>query len=222
MTNNTPPAHRLSSFNCPVCGAFSHQTWTYAIKVNNEPIPKTRNIGYDHRNYAKNVEFATCTHCDNNSIWKDSKMVYPNSGMASLPNRDMPEDVKIDYLEAREIISKSPKGAAALLRLAVQKLCKHLGEEGQNLNTDIKNLVQKGLPEKMQKALDSVRVIGNNAVHPGQINVDDNPDTAIKLFAFINVICDIMITQPNQIDEFYNLNIPDDYKEAINKRDRKI
>jgi hypothetical protein len=221
MERHVSATHRSSSFNCPSCGAFAHQTWTYALKQSQAPSVQTRQMSYAVANYASNVEFATCSHCKADSIWLNSQMIHPSSGIAPLPNFDMPEDVKADYIEAREIISKSPKGAAALLRLAVQKLCKHLGEQGDNINTDIKNLVQKGLPEKMQKALDSVRVVGNNAVHPGQINIDDNPETAIKLFGFINVICEIMITQPKQIDEFYELNIPDNLKDAINRRDGK-
>ncbi|WP_421976309.1 DUF4145 domain-containing protein [Roseivirga seohaensis] len=221
MHKHIPPSHRTSSFNCPSCGAFAQQTWAYALKQPSAPSPQGQSMIYNVQNYASNVEFATCSHCSENSIWLNSQMIYPSSGIAPLPNTDMPEDIRVDYMEAREIISKSPKGAAALLRLAVQKLCQHLGEKGENINTDIKNLVQKGLPDKMQKALDSVRVIGNNAVHPGQINIDDRPETAIKLFGFINVICEIMITQPKQIDEFYELNIPDNLKEAINKRDGK-
>ena len=221
MSKHTPPSHKLSSFNCPLCGVFAQQIWTYALKQPTAPSPQGRQMNYNNNSYASGVEFATCSHCNNESIWLKSMMIFPSSGIAPLPNSDMPADVMGDYIEAREIINKSPKGAAALLRLAVQKLCKHLGEEGKNINTDIKNLVQKGLPPKMQKALDSVRVIGNNAVHPGQINIDDNPETAVKLFGFINVICEIMITQPKQIDEFYELNIPDNLKNAIDKRDNK-
>ena len=98
-------------------------------------------------------------------------MIYPFNGSAPLPNPDLPEDIKEDFEETRNIVELSPRGAVALLRLAVQKLCKELGEKGEHINTDIKNLVSKGLPEKMQKALDSVRVVGNNAVHPGQIDL---------------------------------------------------
>jgi Domain of unknown function (DUF4145) len=64
----------------------------------------------------------------------------------------------------------------------VQKLCVRLGGGGANLNDDIGLLVQSGFPVQIQHALDVVRVIGNNAVHPGEISVDDNPEIAQALF----------------------------------------
>lgn len=147
-------------------------------------------------------------------------MIFPITGNVPLPNGDLPDEVKFDYLEAAQIVNLSPRGAVALLRLSIQKLCKALGESGENINSDIRNLVAKGLPVRMQQALDSVRVIGNNAVHPGQIDLIDNTEIANKLFAFINIIADILITQPKQIDEFYTNEIPDSAKQAIAKRDR--
>jgi len=147
-------------------------------------------------------------------------MIYPLVGTVPNPNDDLPIDVKDDYLEARNIVNLSPRGAAALLRLAVQKLCVHLGEKGKNINEDIKSLVKKGLPETMQQALDSVRVIGNNAVHPGQIDLTDNVDTAYKIFGFINIICEMLISQPKKIKEFYELNIPEHLRNEISNRDK--
>lgn len=119
----------------------------------------------------------------------------------------MLEDVKFDYLEARSILSTSPRGASALLRLAIQKLCKHLGEKESNLNSDISQLVQRGLPVKLQQAHDSVRVIGNFSVHLGQLDLRDDVDKANKLFVFINVIVENQISQPKLIYQFYNSKV---------------
>jgi len=161
-----------------------------------------------------------CPHCKNYAIWIQEKIVYPESSPAPLPIEDMPEDVKEDYLEARSVVNSSPRGAAALLRLALQKLMIHLGEKGKNLNEDIANLVKKGLPEKIKKALDAVRVIGNNAVHPGEITLKDDKETAIALFELLNMIVEIMITQPKKVDQIYD-KIPQGAKEAIEERDKK-
>ena len=63
-----------------------------------------------------------------------------------------------------------------------------LGGKGGNLNQDIKDLVKGGLSAKIQKALDICRVVGNNAVHPGKIDLNDNPKIALNLFEMINVV----------------------------------
>ncbi len=144
-------------------------------------------------------------------------MLYPNNGNAPHPNSDLPESVKNIYLEASSISILSPRGAAALLRLGIQLLCKELGEKGKNINEDIANLVKKGLPPQVQKALDIVRVTGNDAVHPGEIDTD-NPEVVGKLFGLINLIAEYTITMPNKINSMYD-ELPDNKKEAIVNRD---
>ena len=107
---------------------------------------------------------------------------FPGIKSGVLPNRDLPDDILRDFEEAREIANSSPRGAAALLRLCVQKLCTHLAEKGKNINDDIASLVRKGLNPKIQQSLDIVRVIGNEAVHPGELDLKDDRETALLLF----------------------------------------
>lgn len=130
----------------------------------------------------------------------------------------MPDDVKADYDEARGIVSKSPRGAAALLRLALQKIMPHLGEKGKTLDDDIASLVKKGLPSGVQQALDTVRVIGNEAVHPGTIELNDNPQIAQSLFKLVNIIVEKMIAEPKEVAALYD-NLPPTKLEGIDKRD---
>ncbi len=145
-------------------------------------------------------------------------MIYPSNGGVPMANADLSEAIKSNYNEAAEILSKSPRGAAALLRLCIQMLCKDLGQVGKNINKDIAELVKIGLPIKVQQALDYVRVVGNNAVHPGRMDLNDNADIAIRLFSLINLIADVMISQPNEIDKLYK-TLPESNLKSIDKRD---
>ena len=93
-----------------------------------------------------------------------------------------------------------------------------LGEEGRNINNDIGALVAKGLPVHVQQALDVCRVIGNNAVHPGEIDVNDTPEIAHSLFDMLNFIVDDRISRPKHIQALYD-KLPEAARKAIAKRD---
>jgi hypothetical protein len=204
----TAPALELKAFNCPHCQAFAHQSWR----------PLGANLGAGYQTFQE-VKLSMCGHCGEYGLWLNDRMLYPTASTAPPPNPDLPEDIKPDYEEARSILGLSPRGAAALLRLAVQKLCQDLGEQG-DLNNAIGNLVRKGLPVQIQQALDAVRVIGNNAVHPGQIDLNDDPQTAARLFELVNLVTEVMITQPKKVQEMYE-RLPDTSKEQIAKRDNQ-
>ena len=66
-------------------------------------------------------------------------------------------------MEAASVLQKSPRAAAALLRLALQKLCKQLGGKGKSIQQDIDLLMWKtGCHSGVLEAMDAVRIIGND------------------------------------------------------------
>jgi hypothetical protein len=200
------PDFEKSAFNCPYCYAYAQQSRVDAYTLQSRRI--------------KNLTVRYCSYCGCYSIWLEQSLLHPSIGEAPPPNIDLPAHIITDYEEAKDIVSRSPRGACALLRLSVQKLCVHLGEKGRDLNDDIASLVKKGLSEKVQKALDTVRVIGNNAVHPGELNLKDDRQTAVMLFEIINIIVQVTITENKDIDSLYQ-KIPASQKDAIAKRDEK-
>lgn len=105
-----------------------------------------------------------------------------------------------------------------MLRLAIQVICKELGEKGKNINDDIANLVKKGLSVQIQQSLDVIRVVGNNAVHPGQIDIDEDETLISTLFEILNFIVNQMITQPKKINDLY-AQLPQNVRDSIEKRD---
>lgn len=72
--------------------------------------------------------------------------------------------------------------------MVIQKLCIQLGEDGKDINKNIGSPAKKVLPPAVQKALDIVRVIGNESVHPGQIDLNDDPNITSKLVELVNII----------------------------------
>lgn len=164
-----------------------------------------------------NLNVSRCYNCEEIAIWLGEGMVWPNRGSVPHPNADIPHDALCDYDEAAEIVDQSPRGAAALLRLAIQKICIALGGRG-HLNDDISMLVEQGLDKRVQQALDVVRVVGNNAVHPGELDIRDNRSVADNLFGLVNLIVDIMISQPKHVAQLYD-GLPENARIAIEKRD---
>jgi len=170
------------------------------------------------RQLLRNVFASRCHSCDRIAIWIHDRLIYPPQQYGPSPNEDLPADALQDYREASSILPLSPRGAAALLRLAIEKLCCHVGAQGANLDAMIGWLVQNGLPKRVQQALDAVRVIGNNAVHPGAIDLRDDSTTARKLFDLVNIIAEKMLTEPRKIDALFD-KVPPGAKAAIVKRD---
>ena len=218
MREYIEPEFKKDAFHCPYCNVFAHQEWRFRLLLyNSDGTSRTESMYNQLR--ISGWSTSTCGHCNKTSFWLGEKLIYPKSSIAPLPNEDMPEDVKDDYLEARDIVNESPRGACALLRLSLQKLMPHLGESGNNLNTDIGNLVSKGVSLEIQKALDSIRVIGNDAVHPGELDLKDDVSTAIVLFRLINFIVDNQISSKKEIDEIYS-SLPLNKVRGIENRDK--
>ncbi len=202
-----PPTYQEKKFHCIHCGVYSAQSWY--------------NLYFDAQGGMTrdpSMIFCVCSHCNKWSYWYKNKMIVPSEAPVPPAHHDMPSECVAEYQEARDIVAVSPRAAAALLRLALQKLMVVLGEKGKNINDDIKHLVEKGLPVQVQQALDYCRVVGNNAVHPGEIEINDTPEIAHNIFAMINFIIEDRISRPKHIESLYS-KLPEDARKAVEKRD---
>lgn len=208
----TAPDPALKRFNCPHCNAVAQMT---GMQVLFRDMP-SGNVLPLHA-----VRWRTCEACDRPLIWLSDVLIYPLVKTAPPPNADLPVDVKRDYEEARDVAGRSPRAAAALLRLAVDKLTKDL-EGGKystlDINKRIGAMVADGLHPSTQQMLDSVRVIGNNAVHPGDLDLDADATLVASLFWLLNEICDERVTKPKQRAAIY-AGLPQSKLDQIAKRD---
>ncbi len=208
----TAPKFNGPNFHCPHCQVFAEQGWGIPNRVVSYGAIQ-RNDGQDN-----NFKISRCSSCGLFAIWVDGRMVYPLASTAPHANTDLPDDIKADFDEARNIVSLSPRGAAALLRLCIQKICKHLGAKGRDINDDIGTLVGKGLNPQIQQALDIVRVVGNECVHPGLMDLKDDVETANHLFGLVNLIVEDLISRPKHVSEMFDA-LPEKKKKAIEERD---
>ncbi len=234
MTNYYKPTYKKSEYNCPICNVYAQQYWYRILRYEyceDHILPSYDNSIYANPNtisyippgqtivVVDDASLSRCFKCNSYSFWIKDKMVYPIVSLAPKPSDDMPEDVKADYMEAASIVEASPRASSALLRLALQKLMPHLGENRDNINDDIGNLVTRGLSKEIQQALDLVRVIGNESVHPGELDLKDNKETAYSLFGLLNFIVYDRITRPKEIDALY-CKLPQKKLDGINNRDK--
>lgn len=215
------PAVGRSAFHCPYCNVYAQQ--------------RSHRLLLERHGDVTFARLTRCGNCEADVLWwtsyasnpagsvvdNEAIMVWPHtSANAPAPHVDMPDDVRRDYAEASSIVDRSPRGAAALLRLALQKLMVDLGEAGENINDDIGALVNKGLQVDVQQALDALRVIGNEAVHPGTLDLRDDIDTAASLFGLLNFIVDQRIAQPKKLQALYS-KLPPAKLAGIQQRDNK-
>ncbi len=76
------------------------------------------------------------------------------------------------------------------------------------------------IKENVQEACDILRVIGNNAVHSGQIDIDDTTEISESLFELLNYIVEESIRLPAKRKMLFD-SLPKTAKDAIAKRDGK-
>ncbi|QBB70992.1 DUF4145 domain-containing protein [Pseudolysobacter antarcticus] len=215
-----PPQLGKGEYHCPYCNVYAKQFYAHLCTFGQfEWSSVVDRQSKFNSSLPHNWIVTRCQHCENFALWIGDNLVHPKRTIAPPPNDDLLQSIKDDYLEAASILSDSPRAAAALLRLALQKLCVQLGEKGVNINQDIKALVVKGLNPLVQKSLDALRITGNNAVHPGEINLSEQPERVIKLFDLINFIANKLITEPHEIEGFYEA-LPPDALSAVEQRDR--
>lgn len=209
-----PPEYRLRSFHCPHCGVFANQHWG-VLNYKEIILGQGRNAVID----GKKAEYSVCEYCKHPMLWSASDFVYPSLGGHPPPSDDLPDKVRKLYVEAGLVAQLSPRSCCALLRLALQELLIQLGESG-DINSAIKSLVQKGLDSNIREALHTVRVIGNHAVHPGNIDFDEFIETN-ALFELLNAIARDRITIPRERAEMYD-KLPKRDRDFMEKMDKKL
>lgn len=245
MSKRVEPAFQVSAFNCPHCDVLTTQSWyrpagrrwtsgsIAVVPVSDTSDADTTRLLETGQPFARgpipvlrdsldihNLMISQCFDCRLASLWIGKKLVHPTSdSFGPEANADLAPEVQADFNEARKIARQSPRGAAALLRLAMQKLLKQLGKPGVNMDGEIGELFAEGMSQKIINALDIVRVVGAEAVHPGQMDLRDDEASVLMLFRLINLIAEDRISTPKHLSDMYQA-LPADKRKFIEDRNR--
>jgi hypothetical protein len=121
-----------------------------------------------------NLHISNCHSCNGFSLWV--------GGLLSFPTRidKTPELVEEDLEEAAAILNKFPRGAAALMRVCIQKLVPLLEDNGNELNERVSSLVRKGLETEIQQAMDVLQVLPSDPVQLSQLESQADRETALR------------------------------------------
>lgn len=122
------------------------------------------------------------------------------------------------YEEAREIGQRSPRAAAALLRVALQAVVDELRPGKESLDKKIAALVADGLSPVVQRSMDALRIIGNHAAHPSEVRLHEDASTLESLFQMLNVIVEQTFGRDRMINAMYD-SLPQGAREAVDRRD---
>lgn len=199
-------------------GPFDYTTWNiyYCPLCNDITLEKeyefSEKYDYDH---------------DGNMVLnKDFECLYPLVINNTEMSHNMPDDLSEDYREAQAVSGISPRSAAALLRLLLEKLCKKylieakLIQGNKSLNDMIRILVKEGISDSIQKACDILRITGNDTVHAGTIDIRDDSKSVKLLFKLTNMVADYLDMKYKMIEEEY-LTLPKEKRDQVVQRDAK-
>ena len=210
---------------CPHCGAKTQQNYlnkligSYQYTITSKSYPRHTSHHETDRFVIQDITMLRCCACEKYIIFKDETQIYPIEANIESPNDDMPEDIKKDYNEAKNIFNLSIRGSCALLRLALDKLLIHLKINDKTLYNKINTYCERFEPdETIKQALHTIRIVGNESVHPGTFNIEDNEDIALLLFEILNDITYDTITKKKKRTEMFK-RLPKNKTKNINDSD---
>lgn len=215
------------TFICPHCFKLTSHRWHYIFSRKQSPYlaeSEKSQKPFDN-DQLEGIIMSICSKCDSSTYWlksfmKDELQVCPsNSSNYPQPHPDMPEHIRKTFIEAGSVMHLSLGSSAALSRLTLENLLKHLGYEKGSLNDKIGKVISDGkVSAHVAKMLDIIRTYGNSGAHSGIINLDENPEIPRFLLELINLVVEHMITLPNKVDTMFDA-IPPGIKAGIEKRD---
>jgi hypothetical protein len=136
-----------------------------------------------------NLHISNCHSCNGFSLWVGGLLVFPTRIDKT------PELVEEDLDEAAAILNKFPRGAAALMRVCIQKLVPLLEDNGKGLNQRVSSLVRKGLEMEIQQAMDVLQVLRSDSTQLNPLESQSDRETALRFLDSLKEILERRMSQ---------------------------
>lgn len=229
--NNADPYFQSTAFICPHCGKNEHQTWDWP-----KLIHKIKGTWEYH-----NLRYSDCQWCKWRMVWlesytpitlskdkKENRIIFPiNYNRKSKIKflNDTPEIIIDDLKEAASIIDLSPRWSCALLRLALQKFLDEIifkinWNKKKTVDESINFLLnEKILSQDIINIMHTLRIVWNEAVHPWQMDLKDDKETALKMFDFFNYLIKTIISDNKDKIKIFDMLPENKKKDAIKENE---
>lgn len=219
MKEYSKPEFWKGEYTCLHCNVLTKQIENIAyIKFNiKDKHIKTKGLVNNHIYYFtavnKIIYAKQCKKCLDITIWSvneseqniksEGEILFPKILLLIEPNKDMPDELKSLYNEARSIFYDSPKAAGALLRSVLEALIKERFPQHKNLflgeilnKEDVINSMKNDLLELLKK----IKNIGNDAAHPSLLIYEDEDKKNVEyLFEAINIFVHLFISTEKKL-----------------------
>lgn len=212
---NRPPVFGENFFTCPysACSVVANQRWRSVRLSDGVRMPSHTNpnsvISFDFQVDNKHLMVSTCLNCGCSSVWRGKMLIYPilDTSNVPSPNKDLPSNIQKTYREAANVLSHSRRGAALLLRVAIEEICIEKKCKGKDLHEQIKFLEKNNpqLQDIVVRAMHDVRFIGNESAHAGSVEINEAPEVVMGMFKLVSFIAEILYSEPKKREDIHNL-----------------
>jgi hypothetical protein len=132
--------------------------------------------------------------------------IYPNSKNWRTVPEEVPEEFRLAFQEAAELLTVSSKASAAMSRRLLQQVLRERYQiRSRALSAEIDDFIQlPGIPSDLTAAVDAIRHIGNFAAHPEKdlttgFIVEVEPGEAEWSIDTLESLLDVAFVQPRRL-----------------------
>ena len=150
---------------------------------------KRNEVTYVYQNHSQslkvrmaNLHLSSCHSCNGFALWVGERLTFP------INVDKTPALAEEDFEEAAAILTKSPRGATALMRVCIQKLMPLLKQDGKNLDDWMSSLVRKGLEVDIQQAMEVLQILKNDLVQPTSLDTQEDKEMALRFVDSLKAI----------------------------------